>query len=236
MNKNNQKSHDAARLTLDQFIAIYGLELETGKTVGDAFHASLREVEIIGNGVSASAVGFGRTLDEAEAALVSAMDGKKLRIASSTMRLAHTFYFKPYVEDVKPQIETARSSADKFVQLITKLNQFAYVESVELVVYNDGSSVGNCYVNFKTHSGEHLNLHLVSSISNRVVIHPSEITATINSQVFRKLPLVDGYSPQARLINVLATQRPITIHISRFDYISGKLKTAGIEFRSNVKD
>ena len=51
-----------------------------------------------------------------------------------------------------------------------------------------------------------------------------------------KLPSNNGFTTQAMLVNALTKQRPIIIHISRFDHVSAKLKSAGIEFRANVRN
>lgn len=236
----NQKSHDEARLTLQQFIAVFELRLETGSTTSGKFLASLRDVSIVDGSISAGAVGFGDTLEAAKASLVSAMDGRTLRIASylTAPRLVQTFYFKPYLEEIAPPVETSKSGADAFVQFIRKLHYYVAVESVELVIYDDGESVGNCYVNFKSRSGDSLNIHLVSVSNSRARIEPTNFSATIDSNnvAMLKLPSNNGFTAQAMLVNVLTKQRPIIIHISRFDHVSAKLKSAGIEFRANVRN
>lgn len=81
---------EAARLTLEQFCAIYRLPITIGQTVSGRYHASLRDVEILNNGLVRSAVGFGSTEANALTALAAALSGNKLRIRPThTETVAH---------------------------------------------------------------------------------------------------------------------------------------------------
>lgn len=77
---------EEARITLEQFCAIYQLSIRVFSTLDNNVGASLAGVSIIDGSIAAGAVGFGDTTQAAKDALMQRLNGNHLKIRKENVR------------------------------------------------------------------------------------------------------------------------------------------------------
>lgn len=98
---------EEARITLEQFCAIYQLSIRVFSTLNDKVGASLDGVSIIDGFIAAGAVGFGDNTQAAKDALMQRLNGNHLKISmenartvfGNTVNVRHYFKFS-VVQDI----------------------------------------------------------------------------------------------------------------------------------------
>jgi hypothetical protein len=129
---------------------------------------------------------------------------------------------------------TAKSSADRFLNLIAKIHVIKRVKRLHLLIFDDGSSHGTATIELGGNNEpmQWIKINLESVPCSRVTVEPRIINANLYGDSYK--PAAGQISPSAKVIDACASCERFTINISRIEQIKTQLAVINIELIAEI--
>jgi hypothetical protein len=129
---------------------------------------------------------------------------------------------------------TARTNINRFVNLITKIDDIKPVTSIHVTVFNDGDSYSDATIRVGNAGHmEWIKIRLKSTASDQVIVEPRIFSANLYGDTYK--PVAGQLAPNARIVDACASCERFTINIARFEQLKQLLAALSIELVIEVK-